>query len=85
MKRLKKGERGFTLLELIIAVAITGLITTGVTTAIYQTFTLSTRTSNHMIVVREVQEAGYWVSLYAYTASDIEVTGLPDGPALDRF
>ena len=75
VKNPKKGEKGFTLLELIIAIAITSLITTGVTTAIYQTFTLSTRTSNHMVAVREVQEAGYWLSLYAYMASDIEITG----------
>jgi prepilin-type N-terminal cleavage/methylation domain-containing protein len=85
MKRLLKSEGGFTLLELIIAVALTGIVTTGVTTAIYQTFNLSTRSSNHMIAVREVQEAGYWFSLYAYMASDIEVSGDSGFPMTMRW
>ena len=75
MTRLKKGEKGFTLIELVIAIGITGLISAGVITAIFQTFNVSNRTTNHMVAVREVQEAGYWVSLYTYMASDIEITG----------
>jgi prepilin-type N-terminal cleavage/methylation domain-containing protein len=85
MKRLKKGEKGFTLLEVIVVAAITGLITSGIATAIFQTFTLSTRTSNHMVAVREVQEAGYWVSLYSYMANDIEITGESGFPIILRW
>jgi prepilin-type N-terminal cleavage/methylation domain-containing protein len=75
MKKLKKGEGGFTLIELLIAIALTAIITSTATMAIFQTFTGSTRSANHMVAVRQVQEAGYWVSLYAYMAADMEITG----------
>jgi prepilin-type N-terminal cleavage/methylation domain-containing protein len=75
MKKLHKGQKGFTLLELLIGIAITALITTAVTMTILQTFTGSTRSSNHMVAVRQVQEAGYWVSFYAYAAQDLTITG----------
>jgi len=75
LKKLKKGEKGFTLLELIIAIALTGIVATAITMLISQTFTGSTRNSNHMVAVRRVQEAGYWVSLYTYMAQDMTITG----------
>jgi prepilin-type N-terminal cleavage/methylation domain-containing protein len=75
MKKLKKDQKGFTLLELLIGIAITALITTAVTMTILQTFTGSTRSSNHMVAVRQVQEAGYWVSFYAYAAQNTIITG----------
>jgi prepilin-type N-terminal cleavage/methylation domain-containing protein len=75
MKTLKKGERGFTLLELLIAIALTAIITTVVNMAIFQTITGSTRSSNHMVAVRKVQEAGYWVSFYTYAAQNLIITG----------
>lgn len=75
MKKLKKGEGGFTLIELLIAIALTAIITSTAIMAISQTFTGSTRSANHMVAVRQVQEAGYWVSLYAYMANDLEITG----------
>ena len=72
---IHKDQKGFTLLELLIGIAITALVTTGITMAIFQTFTGSTRSSNHMVAVRQVQEAGYWVSFYAYAAQDATITG----------
>lgn len=72
---MKKGEKGFTLLELLIAIALGGIIAAAVTMVIFQTFTGSTRSANHMVAVRQVQEAGYWVSLYAYSAQGTEITG----------
>jgi len=62
MKKLNKDQRGLTLIELVIAIALVGVITGGITMTILQVFTMNTRTSNHMTAVRQVQHAGFWVS-----------------------
>jgi prepilin-type N-terminal cleavage/methylation domain-containing protein len=85
MKKLKKDQKGFTLLELLIAIAITGIITAAVTGAIFQTFTGSTRSANHMVVVRQVQEAGYWVIYYTYAAQNMTITGDSGFPLILRW
>jgi len=61
IKKLRKSQRGFTLVELLIAVALTTLITAALTGAIFQVFTLHARTTNRMTAVRQVQQAGFWV------------------------
>jgi len=85
MKKLKKGEKGLTLLELIIAIAITSLITGGVATIVYQIYTVSARSSNHMVAVRQVQEAGYWLSTYAYTSQNTTITGVSGFPLVLKW
>ena len=72
---INKKQRGFTLIELLIAIAITSLITGGITTAIFQTFTVNARTSSHMTAVRQVQNAGHWISQDAQMAQDVEPSG----------
>ncbi|MBE9515243.1 MAG: type II secretion system protein, partial [Chloroflexi bacterium] len=59
---MHRNQRGFTLIELLIAIAIVGLIAGGITAAISQVLTINTRSSNHMIAVRQVQQAGKEVS-----------------------
>jgi len=77
MKKLKKDQRGFTLIELLIAILLTGLITGGITMTIFQVFNLNTRTSNHMTAVRQVQNAGFWVSPDVQMAKNVTTGGSP--------
>ena len=61
MKRIHKEQRGLTLIELLIALPIAALIIAAATGAIIQLLE-SSRASNHMVALRQVQTAGYWVS-----------------------
>ncbi|MGB5926145.1 MAG: prepilin-type N-terminal cleavage/methylation domain-containing protein [Dehalococcoidia bacterium] len=70
-----KGENGFTLIELIIAIAIAALITGGITFAVMQVLTINTRASNHMVAVRQVQQAGKEVSKDTLQAQSVNATG----------
>jgi prepilin-type N-terminal cleavage/methylation domain-containing protein len=80
------NQKGFTLLELIIAIAIAGLITAGITMAIMQILTINHRASNHMIAVRQVQQAGKEVSKDALQAQYIVLTdGTGEYPADTNF
>jgi prepilin-type N-terminal cleavage/methylation domain-containing protein len=74
MKLIHKGQRGFTLIELIIAIAIAALITGGISAAIMQILTINVRDSNHMIAVRQVQQAGKEVSKDTLQAQSVNAT-----------
>ena len=69
------------MIEMVIAIAITAIITGGITMTIFQVFDGNIRSSNHMIAVRQVQNAGYWVShdtlMAQSVAPDPGATGFP--------
>jgi len=77
---MHRGERGFTLIELLVAIALAGLVTAGITFAINQVLTINSRASNHMICVRQVQQAGKEVSKDALQAQDVACPGNPGFP-----
>jgi hypothetical protein len=85
MSLLHKNQKGLTMIELLIGFALTALVTTGVTMAIFQTFTGSSRSANHMVAVRQVQETGYWMSFYAYAAQNATITGDSGFPVILRW
>jgi prepilin-type N-terminal cleavage/methylation domain-containing protein len=74
---MHRGERGFTLIELLVAIALAGLVTAGITYAINQVLTINSRASNHMICVRQVQQAGKEVSKDALQAQEVTYTANP--------
>lgn len=72
---INKNQRGFTLVEVLLALAITGIIAGGITMTIFQVFDVSARSSNHMVAIRQVQNAGYWISHDALMAQKPDATG----------
>ncbi len=79
-----KGQKGFTLPELLITVAITGLIVSFLGTAIYQILTITEYSSDRTIAMHELQNVAHWVSRDGQMAraasggSELILT-LPDG------
>lgn len=86
LRSINRNQLGFTLMELAIAMAISGIITGSVTMTIFQVFDSSGRTSAHMTAVRQVRSAGYWVSHDALMAQDLVLTDESvDDPDGSRF
>ena len=75
---INKNQKGFTLLEMMLALLIGAIIAGGITATIFQVVIGSARTNNHMIAVRQVQSAGYWVSHDAQMAQSVDPAP-PDG------
>jgi len=59
---MKLGEKGFTLVELVVAVAITVMVTGAAVGAVFQVFKNTERNNEYITVVRQVHNAGYWIS-----------------------
>jgi len=73
--RAGNHQRGFTLVELLVVIAIVGALSAGIATLISQIITGNTRTSNHMIAVRQVQQAGKDLSQDTLQSQNITAGG----------
>jgi hypothetical protein len=54
------NERGLTTVDLVMAIAVTGLIVTFLGASIYQMFTVSGYGNDRLIAMHELQNAAYW-------------------------
>jgi prepilin-type N-terminal cleavage/methylation domain-containing protein len=70
-------QRGYTLVELMIALAITGVITTVLGLVVQQIFTVPEQNNGKIAATHAVQNAGHWVGLDGQTA-----TGATGGSSL---
>ncbi len=66
---MMKGQRGYTLVELLVATAISGLIMSGVGTAIHQIVTVSEYGNDKLTAMHEVQNAAHWFTIDGQKAS----------------
>ncbi len=82
-----RGQKGFTITELLVTVAITGLIASFLGTAVYQIITVTEYGSDRMIAVHELQNTAHWVSHDGQMANiasggnELALT-LPDGSSI---
>jgi prepilin-type N-terminal cleavage/methylation domain-containing protein len=63
-----KQERGYTLVELLITLAISGIIFTAVGSAIYQMSTVSGMGNDKLTANHELQNTAYWFNLDGQSA-----------------
>jgi len=68
-------NRGFTLLELMVALAIGALLSTGAAAAIYQLWNVNNIDSARVKAVKEVENAVHWLNRDAQMAQKVEVNG----------
>ncbi|NWF78399.1 MAG: prepilin-type N-terminal cleavage/methylation domain-containing protein [Chloroflexi bacterium] len=79
---IQRDQRGLTLVELLIAILLAGVVTGGITMTIFQVFNMNSRTSNHMVAIRQVQHAGKQVSQDLLQAKHIDTENNPATPEL---
>lgn len=82
LKRMHRQQRGLTLIELMIAIALTGIVTAAITMVVSDVFSASARTSNQMIALRNVEAANYWLSRDVRQADPGRINLSPSGAQL---
>jgi len=78
MRLIHKNQKGFTLIEVMITVAILAVIGVVIQAVIVEVIQ-SNRTSNHMVAVRQVQQAGHRVSQDCIQAQNINTSNVTGG------
>lgn len=73
---MKLGEKGYTYIELVVAITIAALVVAAATMAIFQVLKNSEHNSNHMTAVLQVQNAGYWISRDTQMAQSVTAANL---------
>jgi len=73
---MKQGDKGFTAIELLVAITITALIGSAAAVATFQVFTGAKRNNDRMTVIRQVQNAGYWISRDTQMAQSVTTDNL---------
>ena len=74
-----RNEDGYSLIGIVIALAIMAIITTGIMMTIEQIYNVSSDRTNHVVAIRAVQNAGRWFTLDGQKAVTIEPAADPDG------
>ena len=72
-----KRSEGFSLVELLIVILITGVLGAGIVTTVFQIYNQNERSTRNMVVVQNVENTGYWINRDALMAQNATASGLP--------
>ncbi|MFQ6122708.1 MAG: type II secretion system protein J [Dehalococcoidales bacterium] len=73
---MKQAEKGFTIIELAVAITIIAFVGSAAAVATFQVFKGTERNNDYMITVRQVQNAGYWISRDTQMAQSVTTDNL---------
>jgi prepilin-type N-terminal cleavage/methylation domain-containing protein len=78
--KLKAGEKGFTLIELLVGISILAFVVSAASMTIITMMRLSPQSNNWAIALRQVQNAGYWISRDVQMSENVTVDENPATP-----
>ncbi|MFC2021123.1 type II secretion system protein J [Chloroflexota bacterium] len=70
-----KNQKGYTLNEMLVALAILGVIAPAISMVIFQVISVNTLTGNHLTAVNQVENAMYWIGRDAQMAQTVQTGG----------
>jgi len=73
---MKQGEKGFSLIELIVVTAVIALISGAATMTVFQVVKSTESSNDRMTAGNQVQNAGYWISRDAQMAESVTTDNL---------
>ncbi len=73
---MKHSQGGFMLAELVVIIGVIALVATATTMSVVQAVSGTERSNSHMIAVRHVQNAGYWISRDGQMAEEVSTENL---------
>ena len=73
---MRKGEKGFTVIELVIACAIAAVLGSVITMSVFQTIRSVGGSESHLVTIHQLQSAGDRIGRDAHTAENITTDGL---------
>ncbi len=73
---IHRNQRGITFVEVVMALAVSAILLGSISASISQLFKTNSSASNQMGAVRQVQNAGYWISRDTQMAQTIVVDNL---------
>ena len=73
MMKLKKGEKGFTLIELLVGITISAFVVGAASMTTITMMRLTPQNNDWAVALRQVQNAGFWVSRDVLTSQNLTV------------
>jgi large repetitive protein len=61
-QKIIQNQKGFTLVEILVALAVNAIIAGVITMSIFQLFNVNLTSNAHMTAIKEVENANYWIS-----------------------
>ena len=71
--KLLRSEKGFSLLELLIVLGIISVIGSGMAVTTATIVKITPQSNDHVIALRQTQNAGYWITRDVQTAQTIDI------------